>query len=149
MTFEPPPPPVRPRNNVRTILIVVGIVLVLCCGGAIVGGIFLFRTVAEATGPAQQAATKYVDEVMAGDYSTAYASLCSKLRAQRTEAEFTRVQAAQLKISSYRVIGTNVTTRNTTVTAIVTMRLTQAETGAEFTQGFPLLKENGQWHVCE
>jgi hypothetical protein len=140
---------VRPRNNVRTILIVVAVVLVLCCGGAVVGGIFLFRTIADATGPAQQAAKEYVDEVIAGDYSTAYASLCSKLRAKVSETEYTRVQAAQLKVSSYRVVGTKVTTRNTTLTATVTMRMIQAETGAEFTQGFPLLKEDGQWRVCE
>jgi hypothetical protein len=32
--------------------------------------------------------------------------------------------------------------------AYVTTRMTQEETGAEFTQTFPLVKEDGQWRIC-
>jgi len=149
MTFTPPAPPVKPRNNTRTVLIVVGIVLGFCCIGGIVGGVVLFRGVSQSVGPAQDAATAYVDDIIADDYTGAYNRLCGKMRGRMSEADFTRVQSAQLKISSYRVIGTNVRTVNATTTATVTMRMTQASTGMEFKQDIALLKENGQWKVCE
>jgi hypothetical protein len=149
MSFAPPAPPVKPRNNTRTVLIVVGIVLTLCCIGGVIGGVVLFRGVSEAIGPARDAAEAYVDDVMAENYPSAYRRLCSRVRDRTSEAEFTRVQSAQLKISSYKVVGTNVQTMNATTTARVTMRMTQASTGLEVTQTIPLLKENGEWRVCE
>ncbi|HEX6682082.1 MAG TPA: hypothetical protein VF062_04780 [Candidatus Limnocylindrales bacterium] len=154
MTYQPPlppppPPPAKPRNNARTIIIVIAVVVVLCCIGGIIGGIVFFRTVQTQTGPAEAAATAYVDDIMAERYSAAYGRLCGKLKGRLAEAEYTRVQSAQMKISSYEIVGTSVTTRNTTVTATVSMRMVQAETGAEFTQGIFLLKEGGQWRPCE
>ncbi|WP_212829680.1 DUF4878 domain-containing protein [Catellatospora sp. TT07R-123] len=147
MTFVPPPPPPA-KSNVKRILVVVAIVLALCCGGVIAGGALLFRGVEEATAPARDAAVGYIQDVTAGDYHGAYGRLCDKVRTETSEAEYTRIQAAQLKISKYEVIGTSVKTMNTTTSAVITMRITQAETGAVMTQSFPLLKEDGQWRVC-
>lgn len=149
MTFTPPAPPVSRGGNTKVILIVVGSVLALCCMLGVVGGVFFFRTVSDQMQPANSAATAYVDDVMAGNYSSAYARMCDEVRENVTEAEYTRIQSAQLKISSYRVVGTNITTVNSKVTATVSMRMVQAETGMEYTQGIPLLKERGEWRVCE
>lgn len=147
MTYLPPEGP-KPKSNLRKILVIVAIVLVLCCGGAAVGGYFLVRGVQEATGPARDAATAYVDDLIAGDYQGAYGRLCDRVKASTSEADYTRVQSAQLKISKYEVVGTNIQQRNATTTAVITMRLTQKETGAALTQGFPLLKEDGEWRIC-
>jgi len=150
MTFTPPAPPVpRGRNNTRTILIVVGGVLGLCCVLGVIGGIFFFRTVGDEMQPAQRAATAYVDDVMAGNFSSAYGRMCDKVHGRISEAEYTRVQSAQLKITSYKVVGANVRTMNKTVTATINFRMVQADTGMEFTQAIPLLKERGEWRVCE
>lgn len=150
MTFTPPAPPVpRGRNTTRTVLIVVGAVLSLCCVLGIIGGIFFFRTVGEQIGPVQDAATAYVDDVIAGNYPSAYGRMCDRVHQKVSETEYTSNQSMQLKIASYRVVGTNVRSMNTSVTAIVTMRMKQAATGMEFTQSIPLVKERGQWRVCE
>lgn len=150
MTFTPPAPPVsRGRNTTRTVLIVVGAVLSLCCVLGIVGAVFFFRAVGDEIGPAQDAATAYVDDVIAGDYSSAYGRMCDRVRQRTSETEYTSNQSMQLKVSSYRVVGTNVRTMNTSVTATVTMRMKQAATGMEFTQGIPLVKEKGEWRICE
>ncbi|GAA1630154.1 DUF4878 domain-containing protein [Catellatospora bangladeshensis] len=147
MTFVPPPPPAK-KSNTKRILIIVAIVLVLCCGGGITGAVLLFRGVQEATGPARDVAVAYVEDIMAGDYHGAYGRLCDRVQASTSEADYTRVQTAQLKISKYEVTGTSIKQMNSTTTAVITMRLTQAETGAVMTQGFPLLKEDGEWRVC-
>jgi len=149
MTFTPPAPPVKRGNNTRTILIVVGSVLALCCILGVIGGVFFFRTLSESMEPAQGAATAYVDDLMAGNYSSAYGRMCDKVHQRVSEAEYTRIQSAQLKIRSYKIVGTNIRTVNATTTATVSMRMVQAETGMEFTQGIFLLKERGQWRVCE
>ncbi|HZM80107.1 MAG TPA: hypothetical protein VFC19_30605 [Candidatus Limnocylindrales bacterium] len=149
MTYTPPAPPVKRGNNTRTILIVVGVVLGLCCVLGVIGGVFFFRTVGGEMEPVRSAATAYVDDVMAGNYSGAYARMCDKVHRRISEADYTRTQSAQLKIKSYQVVGTNIRTINSTTTATVSMRMVQAETGLEYTQGIFLLKERGQWWVCE
>jgi hypothetical protein len=148
MTFEPPPPPAKPRNNVRTILIVVGIVLALCCGGVIVGGYLLFRGVAEATGPVHDAAVAYVEDIIDHDYAGAYDHLCGKVKSQISESDFATATAQSFDVRAYSVVGTNVMNRNGKVSATVTMKLTMAN-GTPRTQIFPMVKEAGDWKVCE
>jgi hypothetical protein len=90
----------------------------------------------------------YVDEVMAGDYEAAYGRLCAKVRGTTTLADFTRIQAAQLKVTGYEISGVSVANFNGRVTATVTAQMTQ-ETGATFVQSFPLVKEDGAWRICQ
>ena len=73
----PPPPPQGKGKTLRTVLIVVGVVLVLCCGGAVIGGVFLFRNVAEATGPARHVADEFVTDLQTGNVTAAYDLLCA------------------------------------------------------------------------
>jgi hypothetical protein len=142
-------PAPKPRNTLRIVLIVVGAVLAVCCLGGVAGGFFLFRTYSNNAGPARDATTAYVDDVRAGDYPGAYGMLCQKMRDTMSLDEYTRTQSAQLKIGTYKIVGVRVNTYNGHLSAVVTVQMTQEQTGAGFTQGFPLVKEDGQWRICQ
>ncbi|HET6212901.1 MAG TPA: hypothetical protein VFE14_08525 [Micromonosporaceae bacterium] len=148
MVYEPAPAqPTRSRSTTRIVLIVVGSVLAVCCLCGIAGGIYLYNTYNNSAGPARAATRAYLDDVLAGNYSGAYGQLCARTRATTSEAEYTRIQRAQVKITKYDLVGVTIGNYNGRTGATVTARLTQ-DTGAEFTQTFPLVKENGDWRVC-
>ena len=67
MSYTPPPQAAqRPRRTLPTVLIVVGIVLAVCCVGGIAGGFWLYRTVQDSAGPAEDATKVYIDDVLKG-----------------------------------------------------------------------------------
>jgi hypothetical protein len=151
MTYEPlmvPPPPPKRRSTLRIVLIVVAVVLAVCCLGGGGVGFWLYRTYQNSAGPARETTVSYVDEVRAGDYTAAYGRLCAKVRAVTSQEEFARIQSAQLKVTSYEISGVSVSNYNGRVQAAVTARMTQ-ETGATFVQTFPLVKEDGEWRICQ
>ncbi|MEH1168072.1 hypothetical protein V6V47_22075 [Micromonospora sp. CPCC 205539] len=150
MTYEPMPVPTpKASRTTRTVLIVVAVVLALCCLCGVGGGTWLYRTYNNAAGPAREATTAYLDDLMAANYDGAYGRLCQKSRDAVTRADFTRVQSAQLKIRSYEVTGVYVANYNGKVRAEVTVRYIQDTTGAQATQVLPLVKEGGQWRPCQ
>ena len=140
--------PQKSRSTLSIVLIVVGAVVALCCVGGVAGGGFLYYTYSSNAGPVREATTTYVDDVRAGDYESAYGMLCRKIRDTTSLDDYARIQDAQLKISAYEITGVKVANRNGRTSAYVTTRMTQEETGAEFTQTFALAKENGQWRIC-
>ncbi|MCX4388196.1 DUF4878 domain-containing protein [Micromonospora peucetia] len=149
MTYQPMPVPTpKPNRTLRTVLIVVAAVVALCCLGGLGGGFWLYRTYDNAAGPAREATAAYLDDVRAGDYQAAYGRLCERVREVTTPEEFTRVQSAQEKIRSYKFTGTSVSNNNGRVRGNVTVRIVK-ETGAELTQSVPLVKESGEWRVCQ
>ncbi|MEU6073633.1 DUF4878 domain-containing protein [Micromonospora sp. NPDC047074] len=148
MTYQPMPAPApKSGRTTRTILIVVAVVLAVCCAGGVGGGFWLYRTYDSAAEPARDATSAYLDDVRAGNYQAAYGRLCASTRDVTTPEEFTRVQSAQAKITSYTFSGTNVSNHNGQVRGVVTVRIVQ-ETGAEVTWSIPLVKEGGEWRVC-
>ncbi|WP_229401021.1 hypothetical protein [Micromonospora okii] len=88
----PPPKPAGLGRTARIVIVVVAVVTLVCCAGSIGGGFWLFSTVREATAPARDAATAYLDDTRAGDHPAAYARLCQRLRERSTEEEFTRLR---------------------------------------------------------
>ncbi|MCO1597035.1 DUF4878 domain-containing protein [Micromonospora sp. RHAY321] len=149
MTYEPMLVPDRkPNRTTRTVLIVVAAVLAVCCVVGVGGGFWLFRTVNTAVGPAREATGAYLDDVQAGNYQGAYGRLCERVRDGMPQEEFTRVQSAQLKISSYKITGVSVSNYNGRVSGVVTVQLVQVA-GGRFTQTIPLTKERGEWRVCQ
>ncbi|MBB4961829.1 Rv0361 family membrane protein [Micromonospora polyrhachis] len=149
MAYQQLPPPARKsRNTTRIVLIVVAVVLVVCCLGGGILGFVLYRTVQDATGPAREATTAYVDDLRERDYPGAYGRLCARVRADLTAEEFARRQAPQPTIASYKIVGLNVNNTNGRVTGTATVQLTQ-DAGATVTQVFPLVKEGGQWRICQ
>ncbi|MEJ3750205.1 DUF4878 domain-containing protein [Actinomycetes bacterium KLBMP 9797] len=140
--------PLKPRRTGRIALIIVGAVLAVCClgGGGI--GLWTYLSYRDAAGPAREATRAFVDDVMAGRYESAYGRMCERTRESTTQEEFTRIQSAQLKVTSYEISGVSVSNLNGRVQAAVTAQMTQ-ETGAAFTQTFPLIKEDGEWRVCQ
>lgn len=86
--------------------------------------------------------------MIAGRYESAYGRMCERTRNSVTQEEFVRIQSAQLKVTDYEVGGVTVSNFNGRVQATVTVQMTQ-ETGAAFTQTFPLTKEDGEWRVCQ
>jgi len=149
MAYEPimVPPPKR-RSTLRVVLIVVAAVLSVCCLGGVIGGVYLYRTYQDSAGPAREETTAYIDEVLAGNYEAAYGRLCAKVRDVTSQADFARVQAAQPKMTSYEISTVAVSNFNGRVTATVTVQMTQ-ETGAPYVHILPLVKEDGQWRVCQ
>ncbi|WP_433318629.1 hypothetical protein ACQP0U_12645 [Micromonospora sp. CA-269861] len=150
MTYEPimvPQP--SPNRTLRTVLIVVGALLTVCCVVGVCVGFWLYRGVKDAVEPTRAAASAYIDDVQAGNYPSAYGRLCDRVRDTMTQEDFARVQAAQLKISSYEITGVNVNNHNGQVTGTVTVQMVQEATGATFTQGMALVKEDGEWRVCQ
>lgn len=147
MTSLPPGPP-KPKSPVRKILIISAIVLVLCCGGAGVAGFFAWRGITTVIGPPRDAATAYAEDLIAGDYAGAYASLCRRTRELTSEQQYIAEQATRPRIRDYSVAGVNVEQHNSTVSAVVTLELTRVTDGSQYVLGIPLLKEDGQWRVC-
>ncbi|MCW6004811.1 DUF4878 domain-containing protein [Micromonospora sp. CPCC 205371] len=139
--------PLKPRTG-RTVLIVIAIVVAACClcGGVI--GLWAYNGYRDSAGPAREATTAFVDDVLAGRYESAYGRMCERARNSITQEEFTRIQSAQLKVTGYEISGVTVSTFNGRTQAAVTAQMTQ-ETGAAFTQTFPLIKEDGEWRVCQ
>ncbi|MER7589826.1 hypothetical protein ABTW72_20055 [Micromonospora sp. NPDC127501] len=149
MTYEPmmvPDP--RPNRTLRTVLIVVGALLAVCCVIGTCVGLWFYRSIRNSVEPAGAAATGFVDDVQAGNYPGAYGWLCDRVRDGMTQEEFARVQAAQLKISSYEITNVNVNNVNGRLTATATVEAVQEATGARLTQGLALVKEDGEWRVC-
>jgi len=70
------------------------------------------------------------------------------VRAGTSPEEYIRIQSAQLKIRSYEINGVSVSNFNGRVSAAVNVRMVQI-TGAVFAQTFPLVKENGEWRICQ
>lgn len=136
------------RRTGRTVLIVLAIVLAACClcGGGI--GLWAYNGYRDSAGPAREATTAFVEDVIAGRYESAYGRMCERTRKSVTREEFIRIQSAQLKVTDYEIGGVTVSNFNGRVQATVTVQMTQ-ETGAAFTQTFPLTKEDGEWHVCQ
>lgn len=138
----------RASRTTRTVLIVVGAVLAVCCLGGLGGGIWLYFGYRDAAGPARSVAVAYIDDVRAAHYERAYGRLCKNVRDDTSQEEYVRIQSAQLKIKSYTVEGVSVSNYNGRVSAAVTVRMVQ-ETGAVFSQSIPLVKEDGEWRVCQ
>ncbi|MGW3788677.1 Rv0361 family membrane protein [Micromonospora chokoriensis] len=139
----------KPNRTTRTVLIVVAAVLVVCCAVGACGGFWFYRSVKEAVEPARAATVAFLDDVQAGNYPGAYGRLCDEVRETMTLEEFARIQGAQLKVRSYEIVGVNVSNYNGRVTATATVEAVQEATGAQFTQGMRLVKENGEWRVCQ
>ncbi|MEU5673690.1 hypothetical protein ABZ749_25710 [Micromonospora sp. NPDC047753] len=150
MTYEPTMVPgPRPNRTLRTVLIVVGALLTVCCVIGTCVGLWLYRSVKDTVEPVRGAATAYLDDVRAGNYAGAYGRLCDRVRDTMPQEDFARIQSAQLKITSYEITGVNVNNYNGRVTGTVQVEVVQAATGARFTQGVALVKEDGEWRVCQ
>ncbi|MFE9918013.1 hypothetical protein ACFYPG_22910 [Micromonospora sp. NPDC005553] len=150
MTYEPTMVPgPRPNRTLRTVLIVVGALLAVCCVIGTCVALWLYRSVKDTVEPVRGAATAYLDDVQAGNYAGAYGRLCDRVRDTMPQEDFARIQSAQLTISSYEITGVNVNNYNGRVTGTVQVEAVQAATGARFTQGVALVKEDGEWRVCQ
>ncbi|MEU4476380.1 hypothetical protein [Micromonospora sp. NPDC023888] len=150
MTYEPMMVPTpKPNRTARTALIVVSALLALCCVVGVGVGFWIYRTLRGDVEPARAAATAYVDDMRSGNYPGAYGRLCADVRKNITEADFARIQAAQLPVSSYEIIDVNVTNYNGRVTATAIFEMVQEGTGARFTQTMLLVKKDDEWLVCQ
>jgi hypothetical protein len=149
MTYEPIMVPTSPRRTTRRVLLVLAGVLAVCCVLGSCVGFWFYRSLKREVGPARAVAVGYIDEVRAGDYSDAYGRLCDRVRTTMTQEDFSRVQAAQLKISSYEVTGVYVNNVNGRLTATATVTMVQEVTGAQATQTMGLVKEDDEWRVCQ
>ncbi|MEU4555039.1 Rv0361 family membrane protein [Micromonospora violae] len=139
----------RPNRTVRTVLIVLGALLALCCVVGTCVGLWFYRSLKDSVEPARAATTAFVDDVQAGNYPGAYGRLCERVRDGMTQEEFARVQAAQLKISSYEITNVNVNNFNGRLTATATVVVVQEATGARASQALALVKEDDEWRVCQ
>ena len=146
MAYQPAMVP--PKKSKRTLFIVLGVVLAICCSGGVLGGFFLFRVVQEATGPARSTAQTYAEAIVDRNNPPAYGQLCPRERDRVSEADFTRQQSSQPEFTGYEITGLNVSNNNGRVSGSTTIRFTPA-VGTNVTQSFPMVKEDGEWRICE
>src|SRR5689334_14643862 len=109
--WEPAPPPKRKLSTTQKVIIIVAAVVVLCCGVGGVGLYFGIRAVDNSTQPMRDAATGYLDNLKAGDYTTAYGRLCDRVRERLTPAQFASVKSAD-PLADYDVTGYRISTQN-------------------------------------
>lgn len=147
----PPPPgpsdPKKSSRSTRVVVIVVTIVLALCCVGGAAGGFVLYRILGDEIVPARQAGERYIDDMRAGDYSAAYAQLCSSTRNRLTEQEYLAAQQAPPKVTGLEVTGIHVSNINGRQQATLTVRISY-DNGEVRTHGLPMVKEAGTWRPC-
>ncbi|SCE83907.1 hypothetical protein GA0074695_1513 [Micromonospora viridifaciens] len=149
MTYQPAMlPPPRKSNTARTVLIVVGAVLALCCVGGTIAGFFLYNAVKEATGPARSTVDTFAGALVARDYPTAYGQLCGPVRNRVSQDDFVRQQSAQPALTGYEIVGLNVMNNNGRVRGSASVRFTP-QSGTTVTQAYTLVKEDGDWRICE
>jgi Domain of unknown function (DUF4878) len=141
-------PPKKSNQALKIILIVGGILLVLCCIGAILAGAFGFKAFRDATGSAKAAVTGYYDDLKSGDYDSAYDRICSETQQQVTREDFTDVQNLLPHITDHKVTSLNITSVNGRTTGTAQIQVTR-DRGGETTQTVRLIKEDGDWKVCE
>ncbi|MFG2050522.1 hypothetical protein ACGFIW_24185 [Micromonospora sp. NPDC048935] len=142
-------PSLKPNRTARTVLIVVAALLSVCCVVGVCAGFWIYRSVRDNVEPARAAATAYANDMQAGNYPAAYGRLCAAVRKNLTPEDFARIQAAQLKFSSYEITGLIVNNYNGRVTATATVEVIQEATGARFTQNMVLVEEDDEWVVCQ
>ncbi len=133
-----------PKKSRRTLFVVLGIVLVVCCLGGVGAGIFGYHALKSVTAPVHDAAAKYLDALKAQDYDTAYGLLCTDVTSVLSKDDFPDVAP---KVDSYKITGTTISNVNGTKTGTVTATITaDGTTGAH---QLTLLKEGGDWHICD
>ncbi|MGC5020579.1 hypothetical protein [Micromonospora sp. DT47] len=146
MAYEPVMvPPKNPRTR-RTVL--VGVVLSLCCLGGVIGGFVLRDLAQEAKGPARDSVDTFAGAMVERDFPTAYGQLCSQLRNRQGQADFVRQQSGQFTSTGYEIVGVNVVNMNGRVHGEANVRWVLPN-GASGTQVLTLVKEDGDWRVCE
>ncbi|PGH42411.1 hypothetical protein GA0070622_1770 [Micromonospora sediminicola] len=146
MAYEPAMVP--PKKSRRTLFIVLGVVLALCCSGGVVGGFVLYRVAQDATGPARATVDTFAGAIVARDYPAAYRLFCADVRDRLGEADFARQQSAQPELTGYEIVGLNVTNNNGRVRGSANVRFTPRD-GVAVNQVLPLVKEDGDWRICD
>jgi len=145
MSVEPVQPvqPLPPRRRSRwlRVLIIVGVPVLLCCGGCI----WSSARIGAETVPVTRAAEAYLDAVAAGDEGAALARVCDSAEAEAYHQRLaSRLRAEGIR--SHEVIGTNVESRNFSLSATATAKL--AGTNGTYSVQLPLRKHDGEWQIC-
>jgi hypothetical protein len=143
-----PQPPQQKSNWWKIAIVVAGVVAIVCCLGAVGLGIWGYNKVKDTVEPARDAASAYLDDVQAGNYGAAYNRLCANAKRQLTAQQFAQAQSMLPKITKHEITGFNVNTVNGRSTATVNVRL-ERELVGETNQTIQLVKEDGDWKVCQ
>jgi len=104
------------------------------------------RAVDDATQPMRDAATGYLDDVVAHNYETAYGRLCDRTRQRYTQAQFVAAVSADPP-TGYTVTGFHVAKQNGLVDGTVTVSRANND-GTKVTHLIPMLKHGDAWQVC-
>ncbi|MFD6754697.1 MULTISPECIES: Rv0361 family membrane protein [Micromonospora] len=146
MAYQPAMVP--PKKSKRVLFIVLGVVLALCCSGGAVGAYLIYRVAMDATGPVRSTVNTFAGALVERDYPTAYQQLCTRIRDRVSEADFTQQQENQPDLTGHKIVGLNLSNQNGHVSGSATVRYTKSEGGAT-NQVYPLIKEEGNWRICE
>jgi hypothetical protein len=142
-TFAPPEPAQPPVKKLRwgRLFIYIGVLVVIFCGGgAVLVGPSLFDV-----NDAQAAASRYLTAAQNGDFNSQYAQLCKQVRQKITPATFER----QPRLNSYEITAASARIgfgHASKATVVARLHLTG---GVTIAQGFNLIREDGEWRVCE
>lgn len=119
----------------------------LCCGGAITAGVFLFRSVAGAAGPARAEVNDFLTDLETGRTDAAYAQLCVETQHRFSSAQFDQIAAGRPKPTAHSITNVSVMNYNGAVSATVSARLRYADASTD-THTFSLAKQGGAWRIC-
>ncbi|TDC38983.1 hypothetical protein E1211_05640 [Micromonospora sp. 15K316] len=148
MAYEPiMVPPKNPQRR-RTLLVVIGVVLSLCCLGGVVGGFVLRDVFQEAVGPARDSVDAFAAAMVEKDFPTAYGQLCGRLRDRQNETDFARQQTESFTATGYDIVNVNVVNTNGRLHGRADVRWTLPN-GSGGTQVLTLVKEDGDWRICD
>lgn len=139
-----------PARNKRRLWLIIGLPV---AGFAvlIVGGIVAFAmTLATALGPPRDAADSYAKALQAHRYEAAYAMRCTDGAGDHAAfvEEWSSRDSAGRGISSYKIVGVNVTTLNGQTVAKVNLDVKYAD-GSQKGALVVLTKTGEIWHPCD
>jgi hypothetical protein len=137
---EPAQPPVKKLRWGRLFIYISVLVVILCSGSAILIGLSLFDV-----NDAQAATSRYLTAAQNGDFNSQHAQLCKQVKQKITPATFER----QPRVNSYEITGASARVgfgHASKATVVARLHLTG---GVTIAQRFTLIREDGEWRVCE
>lgn len=138
--LEPAQPPGKKLHWGRLFIYIGVLLVILCGGGALLVGPSLFDI-----GDAQAATSRYLTAAQNGDFASQYDQLCNSAKRKYSPAVF----QSDARLNSYEITAASAHIgfgHASTATVVAQLHLSGGVTRAH---KFDLVREDGEWRVCE
>jgi hypothetical protein len=133
-------PPVKKLRWGRLFLYI-GVLVVIFCG---LGAIYVVPALFDVN-DAQAAASRYLAAAQNGDFASQYAQLCEQTKQKVSPATFER----QPRLNSFEISSASARFGFGHAGKVTVVARLHLSGGVTIAQSFGLIREDGQWHVCE